>query len=167
MQLRESRDQIRDELFGELQNDAPALDHNVFRQIANPIVREVRSRHHKVARRKLADEIADEIHARRIGHQMYFVFGVKMPSHRVVRISVRPNFERFVLSNLYEFQVWLHLLILPKGRKPQQSAVTALQRRTQQNVVGGRPLSRLAFLPTLDFSNVTNFSCIRYPLSAK
>src|SRR6202042_3981589 len=83
---------------------------------------------------------------------MYFVFGVKVPSDRVVRVPMRPNFERFVLTNLHKFQVWLHLLILPKGHRPQQLAVAAPPRRAAaERGRYRRPLSRSAFSPTLCF----------------
>jgi hypothetical protein len=76
-------------------------------------VRQVRPHQHEVAGRKAADVIADEHLAGRRHDQMDFVFRVKVPAHRTVRIAVRPHFEGFVTPYGDDFQIGLHSRLPP------------------------------------------------------
>ena len=80
-----------------------------LRHVADPVVRQVRPHQHEIAGREAADVIADEHLAGRRHDQMDFVFRVKMPAHRAVRIAVRPHFERFVAAHGHEFEIGLHV----------------------------------------------------------
>ncbi|MPN56956.1 hypothetical protein SDC9_204650 [bioreactor metagenome] len=75
-------------------------------------MRQIGRHEHEVARLEAADEIPDEILARRFGDQLDFEFRMEMPADCPERIAMPPHLERFVLRNIDHFQIWFHSLPL-------------------------------------------------------
>src|SRR6476646_6803565 len=111
-QFRKDVDGLVDERFAELDDAAAQRNARPPRDVADPVVREVRAGEDQIAWRKLADEIADEVAACGFNDLVELVLRVKMPAHRVERVAVRPGLERLAAANLDDFQIRFHLRLL-------------------------------------------------------
>src|SRR6185369_1320684 len=107
LELRKNGKQAIDEGLGELQNQASLLDAPVVDNVAHPVMGQVWAGHDKIARLEVTDEVADKIAAGRLGDEVDLVFGMKVPPHRMIGISVRPHLEGLAGSYLDDFQIGL------------------------------------------------------------
>jgi hypothetical protein len=79
--------------------------------IADPVLRQVRSSHDQLPGRKLAYMVADVKFAMRGHHEMNLILGMVMPPHRTERISVPPGGKGLTISDMDQLKVELHFFL--------------------------------------------------------